>query len=110
MGKSKVVDLRTAVLCAQMESDRFREADDSGTSNWDTPVILLKQKDWTTDDIRFALEGTHIRYTTEPGRKDFVVWVFCTSGQGYRRTKMTEAFCESLRNSGYEAFVYYKMD
>lgn len=31
-------------------------------------------------------------------------------GQGNRRTRMAEAACKALRNSGYEAYMYYQCD
>ena len=106
MTKKSINDLHFALLAAKIKAYDLIETEDNGTCNFDSPILIL-EKEWSDKDIREAFNGTGLQYLRE---KDTVEIYNATDGQGYRRTAMAEAFCESLRASGYNAGVDYRMD
>lgn len=102
----KVTALRVALLQAIEEAGKVRLVDDGGTSNFDTPVIILEG--WTGSEIRQAFLLTELTPYIE---KNGVVEILkACIGQGFRRTAMAEAFRDSLKASGYTSYVHYQID
>lgn len=99
--------LTISLIRAKLEAKKYANVDDGGTSNFDTPVLRLGSE-WTDERIERAFNLTGLR----PYRisKISVLVLDAVEGQGFRRTAMAEAFRDSLRASGYEAYVDYQMD
>lgn len=105
--KEKIEALRVALLKAVAEAEQHNQDDDGGTSNFDNPIINLYG--WKDTEVREAFLLTGLRPYKE---KDsfYTILGVCTNGQGFRRTAMAEAFRDSLRASGYTAYVDYRID
>ena len=105
MKNNKILALRVALLMAVSAAEKVKDTEDGGTSNMDTPTIYLPR--WSAGAISEAFQLTGL----VPSRHENTVFILrACEGQGYRRTAMAEAFCESLKASGYTAGVDYRMD
>ena len=105
MKNKKILALRVALLIAVSEAEKVKNTEDGGTSNMDNPTIYLP--DWSESAINEAFQLTGL----VPSRHGSTVFILrACDGQGYRRTAMAEAFCNSLKASGYTAGVDYRMD
>ena len=105
MKNEKILALRVALLIAVSEAKKVNDTEDGGTSNLDTPTISLPN--WSSSAISEAFLLTGL----VPSKHGNTVFILrACEGQGYRRTAMAEAFCESLRTSGYTAGVDYRID
>lgn len=103
--KEKILALRVALLIAVSEAEKMKYTEDEGTSNMDAPTIYLPE--WSESDINEAFQLTGL----VPSRHKEAIYILrACEGQGYRRTAMAEAFCKSLRASGYTAAVDYRLD
>ena len=108
--KEQIEALRVALLIARHEAEKLADVEDGGTCNMDTPYLFLVN--WENAEIEEAFNLTGLRPYIRSTRQDIVhVIVFdaCT-GQGFRRTEMARAFRNSMRESGYNAYVEYRMD
>ena len=102
---NKVFQLRIALLVAKIKANELRESDDGGTSNFDTPVIILPH--WSKNAINQAFQSTGMT----PHKEGNAIHILhACEGQGFRRTAMAEAFRDSLKASGYNAIVHYEID
>lgn len=107
--KKQIKALNTALIKSKERSDAFREEDDYGTCNFDTPQLFLTG--WSAEDVRLAFDQTGMRYEVQSVGNRLCVDIYgCASGQASRRTKMAEAIRDSLKEAGYDAYVYYQMD
>ena len=97
--------LRIALLIARHASEQKKDIDDGGTCNLDMPVLVLP--DWKKEDIKKAFDFTGL--TPDISGKNIYI-CGAVNGCGFRRTAMAEAFRDSLKESGYQAYVYYKID
>ena len=104
--KEQILALRVALLKAVAEAEQHSQDDDGGTSNFDTPVINLKG--WKELEIREAFLLTGLYPDIE--KNGIVNILRACLGQGFRRTAMAEAFRDSLKASGYTAYVNYIID
>ena len=105
MKAEKILALRVALLIAISEAEKLKNTEDEGTSNMDTPTIYLPN--WNEKAINKAFQLTGL----VPSKHGSTIFILRASeGQGYRRTAMAEAFCESLKTAGYNAGVDYRMD
>lgn len=105
--KEQIEALRVALLIARNEAKKLADVEDGGTSNFDNPIINLYG--WKDTEVREAFLLTGLRPYKE---KDsfYTILGVCTNGQGFRRTEMARAFRDSMRESGYNAYVEYRMD
>ena len=104
--KEQIEALRMALLIARHEAEKLADVEDGGTCNMDTPYLFLVN--WETAEIEEAFKLTGLRpYIRSTGQ--VIVFDACT-GQGFRRTEMARAFRDSMRESGYNAYVEYRMD
>lgn len=115
--KKQIEELSQAIRKASIAALGFLEVPDDGTSNFDTLQIILSSvrteasAGWTSSEIELAFSETGCRcYIQRSGKSLIVDVIGCTSGQGNRRTAMAEAARDSLRESGFDAYVYYQMD
>ena len=105
----QIKELSVALLKALDFAKTFDETEDGGTCNFDTPQIILSG--WTRDCVERAFRDTGLRFDVEKSGRLIIVSVFgCSNGQGNRRTTMAEAFRDSLRSDGFDAYVYYQID
>ena len=82
-------------------------AEDGGTCNFDAPTLDYKTCGMTRDEAEKAIKAAGLHcYDWE---KQLVI-TGPFSGQGNRRTKMAEAFRESMTEDGVAAGMYYQMD
>ena len=107
MTKEKILALRCALLIAVSEAEKVQDTEDNGTCNFDTPVLILDNK-WKYNHVVTAFELTGLR-PYKAGKHEYHI-LGAVTGQGARRTAMAEAIRNSLRASGYNAYVYYQMD
>lgn len=103
MTKEEVRLLKIAIDKAKDESMKFANSEDGGSCNFDTPVLSLK----ATKTQLQGLPLTKITYGLWKG--DWFVDL-PLYGMGNRRTRMAEAIAHSLRESGFDASVYYQLD
>lgn len=105
MKNNKILALRVALLIAVSEANKKKSVEDSGTSNMDTPIVFLPK--WSKSAINEAFQLTGL----VPSIREETVYILrACDGQGFRRTAMAEAFRDSLKASGYNAAVDYRMD
>lgn len=105
MEKVQIKALSVALVIAKYEAQKFNTTDDGGTSNMDTPVIFLPE--WSESAINEAFKETGL----VPSKHGSAIFILrACEGQGYRRTAMAEAFRDSLKASGYNSAVDYRMD
>ncbi len=101
----EVFEFRVALLQAKYEAEKVKDIEDGGTSNMDTPTVYLYH--WSEKVLQEAFEGTGLI----PSKHGNIVFVLgACEGQGFRRTAMAEAFSRSLRHSGYDSAVDYRVD
>ena len=104
--KEQIEALRVALLIARHEAEKLADVEDGGTCNMDTPYLFLVN--WENAEIEEAFNLTGLRpYIRSTGQ--VLVFDAC-AGQGFRRTEMARAFRDSMRESGYTAYVEYRMD
>ena len=97
--------------------------DDGGTCNFDSPAFDFDACGMRKADAERIIQAVGLRcfdwkpfknYRGDDGKmvKSPTYLVICgfQCGQGYRRTKMAEAFCTSMNADGYECGMYYQMD
>lgn len=97
--------------------------DDGGTSNFDSPVLDYAACGLTRAMAEDAIKSVGLycydwkpfrNHRGEDGRMvkapTYLVISGFQCGQGYRRTRMAEAFCQRLNEDGFEAGMYYQMD
>lgn len=106
--KTQINDLAQALKEAYSRAQEV-SIEDGGTCNFDTPQLILTG--WREAEIREAFDAAGLRcYIQKSGKSHVVDVMDCTKGQGDLRTEMAEAARDSLKASGYEAYVYYQMD
>ena len=107
MDVMKTLELKSALLIAKIEAEKFKDTDDGGTCNFDTPTLKLPSE-WTNLMLDVAFQRTGLSY--ERVSKETIFIYGAVEGQGFRRTTMAEAFRDSLVASGYVSYVHYQMD
>lgn len=103
----KVIELEHLIKRAEDESMAFKDVEDGGTCNIDTPIIKLPEGIKPRDLEQLSWHVIRV------GERGFEGWYFLYTrilGQGDRRTAMAEAVAKYLNNNGVEASVYYQMD
>lgn len=103
--ENEILALRLALILAKQEAEKFKNTDDGGTCNLDLPVLTLTQ--WHNLDIDEAFKGTGLWAHIE---KNCVFICGAVDGCGFKRTAMAEAVRDSLKQSGYTAYVHYRID
>lgn len=97
--------------------------DDGGTCNFDSPVLDYAACSMSKADAEAAIKAVGLHcHDWKPFRNHrgddgklvvaptYLVISGFQSGQGLRRTRMAEAFCQQLNEDGFEAGMYYQMD
>ena len=104
--KEQILALRVALLKAVANAEQFSQVEDGGTSNFDTPIVKLEE--WKESEIRRAFLLTGLYPDIEKNGEVHILRA-CL-GQGYRRTETAKAFRDSMKDSGYNTYVEYRMD
>ena len=107
MTNEKILALRCALLIAVSEAEKVQNTEDDGTCNFDTPALILDSK-WKYNHVVAAFNLTGLR-PYKAGKHEYHI-LGAVTGQGAQRTAMAEAFRDSLKASGYNAYVHYQMD
>lgn len=83
--------------------------EDGGTCNMD--AVALDLRGWRRDKVEQAAKAAGVGCSTWTlfGQKRYVFTVR-SGGQANRRTAASEAMCEALKLSGYDAGMYYQID
>ena len=81
--------------------------DDGGTCNFDTPVLLVKGA--RLDKLEKAAAKAGVRISKWDSGYYHIYGDFLR-GIGNMRTKCAETFAKSLKDNGWDTFVYYAMD
>lgn len=107
--RKEILELAEALNRAKNQAATCSDINDDGTCNLDMPQIYLSG--WRPEEVQQAFDKTNARCHIQKHGKSLVIDIYgYTTGQASRRTRMAELVCESLRNDGYEAFVYYQID
>lgn len=107
--EKQIKDLSHALLRAEAHALSYSDVNDDGTCNFDTPQIFLKG--WKPEEVQQAFDGAMLNCDIQKSGRNLVVDIRgCTKGQASRRTQMAEAVRDSLKEDGYESYVYYQMD
>lgn len=102
---NEILALRIALILAKQATEKLKDIDDGGTCNLDLPILVLEQ--WHKQDIKEAFKGTSLRTSIEGN----CIYIYgAVDGCGFRRTAMARAVRDSLKESGYQAYVRYKID
>ena len=122
-GADTVERLTRALKRAAIASVAHICDDDGGTCNFDSPVLAYAACGLTRARAEEAIKSVGLychdwkpfrNHRGEDGRMvkapTYLVISGFQCGQGYRRTRMAEAFCQRLNEDGFEAGMYYQMD
>lgn len=101
------IKLATAIQKAALAAKAHINEPDGGTCNFDYAYIRVKGMRPSKAHEIATLSGVELRLHDFHGR---VLELCVTSGQGARRTAMAEAAHKSLKESGIDAGMYYRMD
>lgn len=113
---SKYEQLKTALLKAKKAAQNAWQEDDGGTCNFDMPVINYRAMHYAPKKAIEIIKGCGLDGDTMSEYGHY--WSGCINvlilgindGQGNRRTRIAEAFCNSLNSSGIKALMYYQAD
>ena len=107
--KTELNELNQALINAVNSAAMLDDTEDGGTSNFDMVTLKIKIPKKFIQYISVKLEKMYARDWGRLWRGYYLVDI-PLSGQGYRRTRMAEAACGSLRAAGYDAQMYYQCD
>ena len=123
IGADAVERLTRALKRAAIASVAHICDDDSGTCNFDSPALDFAACGMTRARAEEAIKSVGLychdwkpfkNHRGEDGKlvkaPTYLVISGFQCGQGYRRTRMAEAFCQRLNEDGFEAGMYYQMD
>lgn len=96
-----------ALRRATVASVKHVREDDGGTCNFDSPTLDYKAAGLTKSNAERVIKSLGFSCRDWEG---LLVIRGYFPGQGNRRTRMAEAFCESMRKDGYASGMYYQMD
>lgn len=114
---ARVKNLQSAPLSQALEraiqaARLLTDAEDGGTCNFDAPVLHYRPAGLTKKQAMAALQAaglTCFEWAPFQQPKNLVINGFL-SGQGNRRTRMAEAFRDSMTADGYTVTMYQQMD
>ena len=111
MTNTQILELTNSLVKAKEYAECQSDVEDEGTCNFDHPQILFDVNTCDAVGIHRAFEAADIECYIQRSGKFIVAEVLgCMHGQANKRTTMAEAFRDSLKNDGYEAYVYYQID
>lgn len=91
-------------------------SDDGGTRNFDSPVLYMPKgtRETTMDKIGLRAGVSFMKWESRPfagtDRSAWLIFGNFMSGQGNRRSRIAEAFADSLKADGFKSDTYYQMD
>lgn len=107
--KKELNELSEALINAVNAATMLADTEDGGTCNFDMVTLKIKIPKKFIQYIYVKLEKMYARDWGRLWRGYYLVDI-PLSGQGYRRTRMAEAACESLKAAGYNAMMFYQCD
>ncbi len=105
---SRVDELAKALKRAKKEAMKYIDSEDGGSCNFDSATVRLYG--WKEADVKKACEMAGVDCYKFEGRYYRPWHIGYTSGQGNRRSRMAEAFSDSLKASGYDSGMWYAAD
>lgn len=105
----KYAKLCEAFKAAYAAAKEHKNDDDGGTSNFDRMWLHLN----ACEELRVAAAAKQAGLLAYKGRFQRVMVYFVEppfGGQGFRRTNQAEAMCRVMKELGYDAGMYYRMD
>lgn len=104
MTSQELSKMREAMIIANNYAMTFAHTDDSGSCNFDRPIIKINRL------TRKQAESLPLQVSKCYGGGGW--WnVYCALyGQANRRTMMAEAFARKMNELGFECSVYYMLD
>ena len=108
---AKQLALVAALEKATQAALAFKDVDDGGTCNFDSPALDYRAAGLTISKAKQAIEaaGLHSFDWNCYGSKMLVI-CGVGHGQGNRNTAMAEAAHKSLKEQGYPCGMYYQAD
>jgi len=119
MGERLAWALKRAAIASVTHIDES----DGGTCNFDSPALDFSACGMNRADAERVIESVGLlchdwqpfkNHRGDDGKivkaPTFLVISGFQSGQGYRHTRMAEAFCRSMNADGFETQMYYQMD
>lgn len=109
--KQKVIDLINAINIAKDESEKaVIGKDDDGTCNCDTCCIKLNR--WTNEELSEAKNATGVRIGDKLSGffNGYRFLSFSVQGQAGRRTIAAESAYKTLKQMGYDVYMWYNID
>lgn len=108
----KYEKLKEALIKAIECAKNAKTEEDGGTCNSDSPVLLYSKMGYQKQKTISVIESVGLSCWMPYGIhwKGALILSGMTSGQGYCRTAMAEAFRESLKESEIESGMYYQVD
>lgn len=100
-----ISELEQALVKAKNAMMEYADTEDGGSCNFDTPVIRIN-----ATERQMAMLDYRVVKVDERGWRGWWFVFLPLMGQANRRTRMAEAACKSLKESGFEASVYYQLD
>lgn len=107
--KADLYEFNNALLNAVNSAAMLDDTPDGGTCNLDSVTVKISIPANLAAQTWVRLEKMLAR---DCGRmwKGYYMVDIPLSGQGNRRTRMTEAACKSLKSAGYNAAMFYQID
>lgn len=109
----KYEELKKALEKAIAVAQKAKTNDDGGTCNFDSPTLDYRAMKMSKAKAIETIESVGLRcfeWTGWGGRILGLVICGCFAGQANCRTRMAEAFHESLKADGIASGMYYQMD
>lgn len=97
--------LHAALLGAVAEMRSLASVPDHGIANENAPLLDLPG--WSSEEIKFAFEGTGLTFRKKFGDTSIIIGKF-TQAVASRRTAQAERFVEVLQSWDFPAVIYYQ--
>lgn len=108
---NKYANLKNALERAKETAEVYVNTEDGGTCNFDSPAIDYRSMQMIKSKAIEAIQNAGLRcFEWKCYGSNLLVVCGIGKGQGNRRTRMSEAACQSLKNDKIAACMYYQMD
>lgn len=112
INKNNILEVSNHIMIAQMDAKEIGELnkEDGGACNFDTVIIKTKGVPTKVLDEISELNDIKFERITSGIWKGYSFILFEVWGIGNRRTRMVRTACNTLKELGYSASVYYELD
>lgn len=107
--KVELEELNNALSSAVTAAKQLANTEDGGSCNFDSVTLRISIPATLAEQACVKLEKMLVRDWGRLWRGHYMVDI-PLSGQADRRSCMAEAACKSLRESGYDAHMFYMVD